>query len=350
MSTEPIVNEAPEAISLSRLAPHIGDDDIGLPSVPEELKARYTTLYFLWLKEFIAYQDGHAMGPLRAALSAGLDPISLDYLEHHERLLELCRSNAHCLVDFNLAWTEEDRRLFAQYQECKAAQTPAFLATADYSLGTCYTNSYGLYDLPEDVCVRIKGKAIIDAGAYNGDTTLLLRAKFPQSVCYSFEPDRDNFNYFSRCFKRDIAKGKVQAIQKALGDKPGVLKLNKAVSPYKLNESASLAYDYHSTAYDVDVITVDDFVREQQLEVGLIKLDVEGFELPLIQGALTTIKTQRPVLCIGFYHFPEEFYELKPFLESLGLNYQFQIRRSNFVQNIHEPPAVPLYDLVLIAY
>ncbi len=339
-----------DAIPLSRLAPHIGDDDIGLPSVPAELKEHYTTLYFLWLKEFVVYQENHDMSKLRAALARNLDPLSLEYVERHERLLELCRSGQHCLVDFDFAWTEEDRRLFALYLTFKEAQNPAFLSTADYSLGTCYTNCYGLYDLPAEVLAQINGKAIIDAGAYNGDTTLLLRSKFPESVCYSFEPDADNFNYLSRCFKRDIAKGKVQAFQQALGDKPGTLKLNKAASPYKLNESASLAYDYHSPSYDVEVITLDDFVQEHQLEVGLIKLDVEGFEEPLIHGALNTIKTQRPTLCIGFYHFPEEFYELKPYLESLNLGYKFQVRRSNFVQNIHEPPSVPLYDLVLIAY
>ena len=311
-----------DAIPLSRLAPHIGDDDIGLPPVPAELKERYTTIYFLWLKEFVTYQESHDMSKLRTALTRNLDPLSLDYVERHERLLELCRSGQHCLVDFDFAWTEEDRRLFALYLTFKEAQNPAFLSTADYSLGTCYTNCYGLYDLPAEVLAQINGKAIIDAGAYNGDTTLLLRAKFP----------------------------KVQAFQQALGDKPGTLKLNKAASPYKLNESASLAYNYHCPSYDVDVITLDDFVREHQLKVGLIKLDVEGFEEPLIKGALETIKSQRPTLCIGFYHFPEEFYELKPYLESLNLDYKFQVRRSNFVQNIHEPPSVPLYDLVLIAY
>lgn len=71
-------------------------------------------------------------------------------------------------------------------------------------------------------------------------------------------------------------------------------------------------------------------------------MDVEGFEPHIVRGALNTIRTQRPVLAISIYHTPEEFYELKPFLESLGLNYQFQIRRNSL--------CAPLFDIVLIGY
>ena len=62
----------------------------------------------------------------------------------------------------------------------------------------------------------------------------------------------------------------------------------------------------------------------------------------MIQGALETIKSQKPVLVIAIYHQPEEFYELKPFLEQLNLGYKFRMRRSCFC-NL-------LYELVLIAY
>ena len=81
---------------------------------------------------------------------------------------------------------------------------------------------------------------------------------------------------------------------------------------------------------------------EHSLEVGLIKLDVEGAEPEIIQGALNTIKSQKPLLIIAWYHTPEEFYELKPYLESLNLGYKFKVRRSSL--------ALPLTDTVLIAY
>lgn len=47
-------------------------------------------------------------------------------------------------------------------------------------------------------------------------------------------------------------------------------------------------------------------------------------------------------MVIAFYHQPDEFYELKPFLESLNLGYKFMVRRSAI--------SMPISDAVLIAY
>ena len=50
--------------------------------------------------------------------------------------------------------------------------------------------------------------------------------------------------------------------------------------------------------------------------MGLIKVDVEGFEPEVIRGALETIKKSHPVLVLSFYHTPEEFYEIKGYIEA----------------------------------
>ena len=92
---------------------------------------------------------------------------------------------------------------------------------------------------------------------------------------------------------------------------------------------------------EVDVITIDDFVHEHDLHVGLIKLDIEGFEPHALRGALHTLKTQKPVIISAIYHTPEEYYELKPYLESLDLGYDFKLRYSG---SRH-----PYYEAVLIA-
>ena len=76
--------------------------------------------------------------------------------------------------------------------------------------------------------------------------------------------------------------------------------------------------------------------------MGLIKVDVEGFEPEVIRGALETIKKSHPVLVLSFYHTPEEFSELKGYIESLNLGYRFQVRRSSI--------CLPLTDMVLIAF
>ncbi len=83
-------------------------------------------------------------------------------------------------------------------------------------------------------------------------------------------------------------------------------------------------------------MTLDDFVQTHNLSVGLIKLDIDGFEMQAIRGALHTLKTQRPVIISAIYHTPEEYYELKPYLESLNLGYEFKLRYSGNSDHYHK--------------
>ncbi len=329
------------------------------------IRENYTVLYFLFQDYFAQYRQSHDMTAQIERLKPGLDEVSLTYLERHEQLLDAMSVARHCLVEKDFAWTPEDKKRFAHYQECKAQNPLLQKLSLDY--GSIFTNQYGLYDLPEDVANAINGKDIIDAGAFIGDNIWLFRDKFPQSHLYCFEPDPRNFKYLNIMFSDEIDSGMVQAFNMGLGEEKGLLHLSRIPEIPQANPSSSFFYNFeadqapdgneadHETVaatadnaeskvkgVDVDIITIDDLVADKNLQVGLIKMDVEGFEPHIVRGALNTIRTQRPVLAISIYHTPEEFYELKPFFESLDLNYQFQIRRNSL--------CAPLFDIVLICY
>ena len=296
------------------------------------VRDNFMVLNFLWIDYFSKYRDSHNMTEVMENLKKDVDDISIEYLDRHERLLDLVRSNKFCLVDKHFAWTEEDFKRMAYFEACK--QKNKYLSKILEDSATAYTNCYGLYDLPSDVFSGINGKAVIDAGAFVGDSIDLVRDYFPDSVCYCFEPDPRNIRYLEAMYSEDIEKGKVKSFNQGLGDKPGFD--NRALN------SSSGETDQGSVV-DVKVRTIDEVVDEYNLNVGLIKMDVEGFEPQVVKGALNTLRTQRPVLAISIYHSPEEFYELKPFLESLNLGYKFKIRRSSGY-------FVPMYEIVLIAY
>lgn len=93
---------------------------------------------------------------------------------------------------------------------------------------------------------------------------------------------------------------------------------------------------------NLQVNTIDNIFKDKNEQIGLIKLDIKGFESKAIKGSLETIKKYRPIIIAALYHNPVDFYELKPFLESLNLNYKFMIRISELT--------LPLADYVLIAY
>ena len=76
---------------------------------------------------------------------------------------------------------------------------------------------------------------------------------------------------------------------------------------------------------EVDVITLDEYVSQNCIEVGLIKVDIEGAEQMFLQGAKETLCSQKPILIISIYHSPEDFFFIKPEIESWNLGYTFKI-------------------------
>ena len=307
------------------------------------VKAHYSKLYHSWGKNFQEYQRNHVMADVLAKLKAGLDGLSCEYVEQHERVITMAALDGDILYPNSILWTDEDRRLIERNRQAVASGHPSFLKQVNLEWSSSYTNVYGMYDLPSEVLQLVNGKAVIDGGGFVGDTLCLFRDLFPQSVKYSFEPSQHNYDYLCNLLKDDIAQGSLKAFHQALGSKPGTLRLSIPVQG-EFNSAASSYYDYNQDGRyeESEVVRIDDVVSEHQLEVGMIKLDVEGAEPDIIQGALKTIKEQKPLLVIAFYHQPEEFYELKPFLESLNLGYKFRIRRSCICS--------PIGEFVLIAY
>lgn len=293
---------------------------------------------------FITYQDQHAMGPIRAKLKEGMDKISCDYVDLHEAAIDYARHGMNCLIMQKALWTDYDRKLFLHNRQVMLNPPNSWMATVNLEGNSMVTNCYGLTDLPDGVLEKVNGKAILDGGAFIGDTIPVFRNVFPQSVAYCFEPSANNFGEMTRIFKHEIDGNWVKPVQQGLGNTPGSMQLNKVQGA--VDSQASLKNDFGNAhpelAEQIQITTVDEFVKAQNLEVGLIKLDIEGFEPEALQGALNTLREQKPMLVIAIYHTPEEFYELKDYINELNLGYKFAIRRSSFT--------VSQGELVLIAY
>lgn len=301
----------------------------------------YNSCSFPWVEDFADYHDSHAMGPILERLKSGMDKVSCDYVDRTERLHEISRMSNYCLVSDDLLWSPSDKMLLKRNFQQVAAGTPPFLQQVNLDWSSSYTNWYGLYDMPSSVLKAVNGKTVFDVGAYIGDTLPVLRALFPKSQLLAFEPNEQNFKRLVTLMPDEITAGSIVAFQQGIADKQGKMFLT---SQTEGTEAVSTMMPETKGLHQTEVIvnTIDAVVKERNLEVGLIKADVEGLEPQVIQGALETIKKQKPVLVLATYHQPEEYYELKPYLESLNLGYKFRLRRSCF--------CFPLTDVVMIAY
>ena len=118
-----------------------------------------------------------------------------------------------------------------------------------------------------------EGQVVVDVGANIGALTVPL-AQVAKKV-YAFEPQRAVFELLQRNVERCGVKEKVVALQKACGAESGRAAL-------EVVQKANWGSATLKEGNDVEVVRLDDVVEEK---VGLLKVDVEGVEREVLQGA-----------------------------------------------------------------
>lgn len=142
------------------------------------------------------------------------------------------------------------------------------------------------------ICNHMIGGCLIDVGANIGNHTISLIDLFEQTI--SFEPNEKTF----KLLELNLApfEGAI-AVNKALGSKneTAYMEINQT------NRGASFITQ-KPTATEVDVTTLDSFSKEHDLfstagrPVPVIKIDVEGHELNVLEGADQFIRAYHPVI------------------------------------------------------
>lgn len=130
---------------------------------------------------------------------------------------------------------------------------------------------------------RAPGKinVIVDVGANTGQSAIRFRAAFPSARIISLEPISATFEEL----RRRTAGLDVECHRLALG--PTKSREIMYLTPYSLTNSLIRPKneDIHGTEV-VDVETFDNFIDEQKIDlVDLLKIDAEGFDLQVINGA-----------------------------------------------------------------
>ncbi|MDR1167758.1 MAG: FkbM family methyltransferase [Heliobacteriaceae bacterium] len=169
---------------------------------------------------------------------------------------------------------------------------------------------------------KIKNKAILDVGGYIGDSALIFQ-EYTNDKVYAFEPVKENFDCLLQTIKLNNAD-KIVPVNIGLGDKEEVMSISLKGCSSTL-EKANNAVDMSNNTEQVSLTTLDKYMETNRLDVGLIKVDIEGFEMSFLKGAEKTIKEQAPVLYLSIYHNASDFFEIKPYIESLGVYNSFKL-------------------------
>jgi FkbM family methyltransferase len=142
----------------------------------------------------------------------------------------------------------------------------------------------------------------LDIGAHGGQVTRLLADLLPAGQVVAVEPS----SYARSVLRLNLlvrARPNVTVVAAALGREPGV-----AVLATPVKRAGAMGYGIASLVSEpgrgtvwelVPVTTVDALVAAMELPaLHLMKIDVEGYETAILQGALETLRRCRPALVL----------------------------------------------------
>ena len=145
------------------------------------------------------------------------------------------------------------------------------------------------------------GEIMLDIGANIGTITADMARK--AAHVYAFEPHPDNLKeLYARCGDME----NVTIIEGAAGNRNGSFKLFPCATNPGGHTMSEIVAEPKTWDHDpgtwmmVKEIRGDDFVAGlgANKRVGLIKIDVEGYECQVLEGLVQTLKNHRPILAL----------------------------------------------------
>ena len=157
---------------------------------------------------------------------------------------------------------------------------------------------FGLYDRRELALVRerLRGGDFVDVGAQIGLYTVTA-ARATAGRVLAFEP-----NPLARAQLAENVRlngcTNVAVVPKAVGGSPGRALLHVPATPDPSFSSLAGGRFAEGEPIDVEVTTVDAEVEALGLRPSVVKIDVEGGELAVVEGMERTLREHRPALLV----------------------------------------------------
>jgi FkbM family methyltransferase len=178
--------------------------------------------------------------------------------------------------------------------------SPIALSMRDHQHRSIYF--YGEYEPEITALFRdlvTPGCTVFDIGANAGYFSILSRELGAR--VHAFEPNPDVRALLSRSVA--LGTGGIEVVACACSDHEGTMPFYPSDDG---NTGRSGLMVKRDTSVEVDVITVDAYVSRTQSHPQLVKIDVEGAELSVLQGMSETLRSDRPTLIIELHRTYDE--------------------------------------------
>ena len=270
------------------------------------------------------------------------------YEQDKKEILKFVKNNIYLALGKNvvhksLLFDEEDlyfQKKYIEFTQKNIKNNDVIINNKKYQLSnnifgmSVFFHKLGLNEIEKSLLDKYVNKTAIDCGAYIGDSSLVLYNYFPQ--VYALEPEENNFKLLKKTIQLNKLEKHIIPLKIGVGNKKTV----KSIKP--IGDSSFISEKYTEGNEIIFITTIDDLVKENNLNVGLIKMDIEGYELKAIKGAEATIKKQKPILIISVYHRSRDFFEIPNLIAHWIPEYQFRFLN---LYHLH-----PIYEKILICY
>jgi FkbM family methyltransferase len=212
------------------------------------------------------------------------------------------------------------------------------------------------------------GHVAVDIGCHKGAYTYWMRRRVgPGGAVYAFEPQPRQVAYLREAFSA-MRYDNVVVVPMAVSDKCGEMLLRVSADAGRTHEaslergagcreqggsssSSNSLLSAPCSTLSVNVTTLDDFFAERPHGPNFLKIDVEGHELEVLEGARRTLETHRPTILVECEARHRPGGDVRPVFEllhSLGYEGSFFVNRTRrplaeFDQAVHQrlDPASP---------
>ena len=150
----------------------------------------------------------------------------------------------------------------------------------------------------QHLLIGIKQPIIFDVGAHHGHISRHFRTLFPNSTVYSFEPFQDSFEQLKESTASDPG---IKVFNFGLGDRNGTQSFNSNSSSatnslLATDELGSLTWGSGlletKTIVQAEFRTLDSVLEAMRIpRIDILKLDVQGAEPLVMEGALSACRT-----------------------------------------------------------
>jgi len=141
-----------------------------------------------------------------------------------------------------------------------------------------------------------KGRAVIDVGANLGVVTLLLARTFSDACVIAFEPAESTMDALRSNLARNNC-AHVSVERKIVADETGTMGFES-----NLASRANASIDHSPAAQRIEAIALDDYCEKAGIaEIQFLKVDTEGFECRVFEGARTLLDSER--IAVVYYEF-----------------------------------------------